>query len=365
MPGDDTISLARYTGRGSAAQTRLPTDRGPRQPMRGFDDAYTNIVDYIVRITHRIWEAREVDYIADTYAPDAQVFDDYGLQIGSAKIVADTHHTTGAFSDIVLDAEEVIWAGDQDIGYHTSHRVRIRGTNDGPSRYGPATGRQIDFVCIANCVALGNDIFLEHVNYNTAAMLAQLGHEPRAIAASLAADPPPGWPRDAALWRQLRMAARPDGPLSLIEPVEGFDPDAFVRALFDSLWNRGDDSCIATAYDADVRFEGPGQRSGVGHQAYRAFIDEWRGALDDIALTVDEVYWMAGEAGSTLVSVRWSLDGTHSGPTDGPFGTPTGTSLQLWGITQLQIRKERVSREWTLFNELDVMMQAARAAQSN
>ena len=104
--------------------------------MRGFEETYRNIIDYIVRITYRIWEDRDVEYIGDTYSTTSQVFDDYGLQLGNQKIIADTHHTTGAFSDIQLIADEIVWAGNDEVGYHTSHRTIIRGTNDGESRVG-------------------------------------------------------------------------------------------------------------------------------------------------------------------------------------------------------------------------------------
>jgi len=113
--------------------------------MRGFEETYRNIVDYIVRITYRIWEDRDVEYIR-----------------------------TGAFSNIELIADEVIWAGNDHIGFHTSHRTRIRGRNDGNSKYGSATNKDIDVLVIANCVALENEIFLEHVCYNTSSMLLQL-----------------------------------------------------------------------------------------------------------------------------------------------------------------------------------------------
>jgi hypothetical protein len=82
------------------------------QSMRGFEDTYRNIIDYIVRITYRIWEDRDVEYIGDTYSGTSRVYDDYGLQLGNQKIIDDTHHTTGAFSDIKLIADEVVWAGD-------------------------------------------------------------------------------------------------------------------------------------------------------------------------------------------------------------------------------------------------------------
>ena len=168
-----------------------------------------------------------MDYIGQCYAPDSVVFDDYGLQKGSKKIISDTYHTIAAFPDIVLDAEEVIWAGNDEIGFHTSHLTRIIGTNTGESRYGAAKGTRVHFLVIANCVALENDIFLEHVLYNTSAMLKQMGVDPWKEAERLAHDPPPGWPRSEAVWNQLKTSASPSLPISDQDPVAGFDPDAF------------------------------------------------------------------------------------------------------------------------------------------
>ena len=102
MPMDYLVSLENYT---SGRTIRLPENLGPTQSLQGFDSTYRNIIDYIVRITYRIWETndREVKYIGECYSPDSQVFDDYGLQLGNQKIIADTHHTTAAFPDIILD----------------------------------------------------------------------------------------------------------------------------------------------------------------------------------------------------------------------------------------------------------------------
>jgi len=51
MPTGYAISLARYTNRGTDKEKRIPDDFGPAQSMRGFEDTYRNIIDYIVRIT--------------------------------------------------------------------------------------------------------------------------------------------------------------------------------------------------------------------------------------------------------------------------------------------------------------------------
>ncbi len=359
MPADYSISLAKYTSRGTPGQKRIPDDFGPKQSMRGFEETYQNIIDYIVRITYKIWEDRDVEYIGDTYSDTSQVYDDYGLQLGCQKIIADTHHTTGAFSDIQLIADEIVWAGDDEIGYHTSHRTIIRGTNDGPSKYGPATNKTIDVLVIANCVALENEIFLEHVLYNNSSMLQQLGHKLDDIVPQLAAAPPPGWPRDVATWDSLRLATSPAQPISVVQPIDGFDVDRFARATIDQLWNRRNYDALASDYADGFAFEGPTNRKFAGVQPYRALLQSLIMAVPDLEVQVDEVYWMGNDIDGYLTSERWSAEGTHTGP--GLYGEPTSKSVQIWGITQHHIVNGKIVAEWMLFNELDLMMQLAAA----
>ena len=357
MPGGYGVSLKAYTNNRTV---RIPDDFGEQQHLSGFDPDYRNIIDYIVRITHRIWEtdASGVEYIADCYAPDSMVYDDYGLQTGNRKIIADTHHTTRAFPDIILDAEEIIWGGDDKVGFHTSHRTRILGTNTGPSRYGAPTGAKVNLLVIANCVALGNDIFLEHVLYNTSAMLKQLGIDLWQEAERLAKDPPPGWPRSKQLWDDLRSATAPRSPLSEAEPVDGFDPDRFARTVHDNIWN-GDKTAIKQNYMPEFEFEGTTGRHFADHGAYSGYVTELRDAFPDLKLQVDEVYWMGNEEDGWLISTRWSAEGTHSGGT--LYRSPTGKACQIWGITQWAVQNGKILQEWQLFNELDLMMQIAAA----
>lgn len=357
MPTDYRISLQRYTHRGTPQETRIPDDFGPSQPMRGFEATYRNIIDYIVRITYRIWEDRDIEYIADTYADDSEVFDDYGLQNGCQKIIQDTHHTTGAFSDIRLLADEIVWAGNDEVGFHTSHRTIIRGTNDGDSKYGPATNKDIDVLVIANCVALENEIFLEHVLYNNSSMLKQLGHELPDVVATLSQSPPAGWPRNAATWNDLRNSARPERPLSVAEPLDGFDVDAFARYNLEQLWNAGNFDVLDKQYAPDFPFQGPTDRSFSGARPYRNLLASLKRAFPDLELQIDEVYWMGNDKDGYLTSERWSAEATHTGA--GMYGEATGKAVQIWGITQHRIAAGKIVAEWMLFNELDLMMQIA------
>jgi len=359
MPTDYSISLAASTGRGTDHETRIPDDFGTKQRMRGFEATYQNIIDYIVRITYRIWEDRDVEYIRETYSENSRIFDDYGLQLGAGKIVEDTYHTTGSFSDIQLIADEIVWAGNDEVGFHTSHRTMIRGTNDADSKYGPATNKTVDVFVIANCVALENKIFLEHVLYNNSSLLLQLGHNLDEVVATLAASPPAGWPREPATWDGLRNAASPEKPLSVTSPIAGFDVDRFARTTLDKLWNRRDYDALSARYDANFAFVGPTNRAFSGVEPYHEFLSSLGTAFPDLELQVDEVYWMGNDKDGYLTSERWSATGTHSG--DGLYGAPTNRPVQLWGITQHKIVDGRIVEEWMLFNELDLMMQLATA----
>ena len=163
MPKSYDISLKAYGGGGTAKSLNPKPKKLKHQSMKGFEDQYKNIIDYIVRITYQIWEEKNIGYIYDTYSTDCRVWDEFGLQSGSEKIVADTVHTNNAFPDIRLFADEVIWAGDENASFHTSHRTIITGTNTGFSKFSKPTGKKVRLFCIANCVAKNNEIYYENI----------------------------------------------------------------------------------------------------------------------------------------------------------------------------------------------------------
>ena len=75
----------------------------------------------------------------------------------------------------------------------------------------------------------------------------------------------------------------------------------------------------------------------------------------NLAMRIDDLYWMGDQRAACLVAIRWSAVGHHRG--HGPYGPPTGREVHLWGITQWHIERGRVRREWTTFNEFGILMQ--------
>ena len=356
MPGDFRISLAAKGGVDS-----LLREPGTEhlQSMRGYEKQYVDIVDYIVRITHRIWEEKDIGYIYDSYRHNSHVYDDFGLQYGSDKIVADTAHTINAFPDIRLYADEIIWAGNDEIGYHSSHRTVITGRNTGYSRFGPPTGKQVTLWCIANCVSLENEIFAEWVTYDTANLVYQLGFDLREMARKTGNALADGGRLDPRFGEAERLPGQ-GKPAYMEAPSksQGFDVEEFIRRVWHNIWNRRSLREVSLVYDAGLQFRGATGRAFSGRGDYQSFILSIIAMFPDLALSIDDIYWMGNEAEGYLVSVRWHIIGTHRG--NGIYGAPSGRRVSIWGITQQEIRGGLIRREWMIFNEFAVMQQIYR-----
>ena len=356
MPTDFSISLAAKGG----VDSLLRQPGGERiQPMRGFEDDYIDIIDYIARITHRIWEEKDIGYIYDSYRHNSHVYDDFGLQYGNEKIVADTAHTINAFPDIRLYADEIIWAGNDEVGYHTSHRTVITGHNTGYSRFGPPTGRKVTLWCIANCVSLENEIFAEWVTYDTANLVYQLGFDLRELARQTGNALADGGSLDPRFGEPERLPGQ-GAPAYLAAPANaaGFDVEEFIRRTWHNIWNRRSLREVAFAYDQGLQFRGATGRAFSGRGDYQSFILSIIAMFPDLMLQIDDIYWMGNEREGYLVSVRWHILGTHRG--NGIYGAPTGKPVNIWGITQQEIRAGLITREWMIFNEFAVMQQIYR-----
>ncbi len=356
MPEDFSISLEAYRRGGTRGFLDQAPDHVVSQPMRGFEPQYRNIVDYIVRITHRIWEEKDIGYIYDTYSHDCRVWDDVGLQYGRDKIVADTVHTNNAIPDIRLVADEVVWGGNEDVGFHTSHRTMIHGTNTGYSRFGPPTGKPLRLLCIANCVARDNEIYDEHVAYDTAALIQQMGLDVIETARRVAAMRPDGpFAPNFEASEPKRMDGQAVPQRHPIPDVVDGNVREFVQATFETIWNRRNFGAMDRVYAPSVVFEGSTNRVYRGVGQLRSHILSIVAMFPNIKMSVDDLYWIGNARDGYLVSIRWGGVGAHRGY--GAYGEPTGREAHCWGITQWLIRDNRVQKEWTVFNEFGILMQ--------
>ncbi len=355
MPSNYDISLFSL---GGTDQHLLhpPTQR--RQPMRGFEDTYVDIVDYIVRITHRIWEEKDVGYIYDTYSQNAHVHDDSGLKYGRDRVVSETVNTINAYPDIRIYADEVIWSGNEDVGFFTSHRGFSMGHNTGYSKFGPPTGKKIIHWGIANCSVRANEIYEEWVLYNEASILNQLGFDVMTMARDLGNRLPLDALHDARFGEPARLPGQGKPPHFPTKAADVPEIEDFIRRAYHYIWNWRLLSRINAAYAPTLRFHGVTDREYYGRGEYQSFVLSLLAMFPDLVFQIDDLYWMGNDRDGYEVAIRWSIVGTHRGY--GVYGPPTGRRVHLWGITQDVVKGGVIQEEWMLFNEFHVLQQLLR-----
>lgn len=333
----------------------LLAPQGPRrQPLTGFDADYSDIVDYILRCTHRIWEQKDVGLIETHYAPDIRMHLMTGPIDGADGVVANTIRTLCGFPDRTLMGEAVIWADKGDETYLSSHRITSSGTNLGATDFGPATGRRVQFTTIADCLCRANEIIEEWLVRDNSALVLGLGLSPRAVARTQAqADGlagPADW-RRAAMDRVLSGAptAFPDRPLP--SPAE---PEAFAEAVYDQLWNHRRLGRVRETYCPAARMQAPGNRQLFGHGEITGWATGLIGSFGDARFRVDHVAAVDDETGQDI-AVRWEMAGTHDGT--GLYGPPTGRPVYILGVTHWRVAHGRITDEVTVFDEVALLRQ--------
>jgi predicted ester cyclase len=337
----DNRDLARY-GEGARLMS-----------MRGFEDQYTDIVDYIVRITHKIWEEKAIGYIYDTYQHNCVVHGSGGDMHGREAVVASTVQSLAAYPDDRAYAMDVIWAGNEDDGYHTSHLITGTATNTGWSRYGPPTGRKLVWHTIANCLSKDNLIFEEWLLRDETSVIRQMGRDPWVVAEGQvrdllvrgAYDEPPGEiGRTRGQYAPAPYPSRANG---------SFDIEDFVRATYHDLWNRRMFNMITERYAASHECLMTGGRRLYGQAELIGYWIALLGMFPDAGVQVDHVYWNGDDQAGYRVAVRWTLSGTHGG--FGPYGPPSGARIRIMGLSQHHVRNGIFHKEWTVFDEMEIL----------
>lgn len=326
--------------------------------MKGFDPEFTDIVDYILRITYRIWEGKQIGLCQDYYSEDCPVYTLAGYTEGAEQVTQNTMRTLSGFPDRTLHADNIVWGGNDEEGYHSSHLICTNMTNLGPSEFGPATGRQAQIQVIAHCVCKDNRIVEEWLVRDNYALARQLGVDPENWARDQARKP---LPPDSSFARWLdsefqRVASV--GRQRSLYPAAAGDGEAFVRAALQNIWNGRMLGDCRLLYAENARLHASARDDYDGVDSIARFYMDILGALPDACISVDYTCSNSMLEGD-YIAARWVIAGTHTGAA--LWGSPTGAPIVILGESQYRLVDGKVMEEWLVFDELAVMTQVERA----
>ena len=339
-----------------------PEGRARVQPMEGFDPVYTDIVDYIVRCTHRIWDERDIGLIYSHYTHNCVLYGTMGTLYSREEVVHDTIQRLVSFPERRGMATQVIWGGDDQKGFYTSHLVTGVGRHTQSGHFGPATGRSFATRTIADCMILRNKIYREWVVADSMALVRQLGLDPMPLADRTARALFDKGLVAIDIGEVRRMIGQyppaAEADLALASTPE----ERQVLTWLHEIWNRRMFGTIKDAYAPTCQYHGPlmvelyGQ-AAVIHQTLGLI-----GSLPDAGLFVQHVCSNPCEEGGTKVAVRWILEGHHTGHgllTD--LGAPSGKRVQLMGMSHFHLKDGRIVDEWRVYDGLSALMQVRLA----
>lgn len=333
----------------------VPTDRPRVQPMRGFDPIYTDIVDYIIRCTHRIWDERDIGLIYSHYTHNAAVYYNLGAVHDREAIVRDTIQRLVSFPERRGQATQVIWRGNDVDGFYTSHLVTGVGRHTQHGQFGAPTGRTFTSRTIADCMILNNRIYREWIVSDTMAQIRQLGLDPHPIAEQLAADLHAKGQGALDLGENRRLLGQYPPEAEADISLAHTDTEAACLRWLHEAYNKRMLGTIERVYAPTVMYHGPNMRELYGSAAVLQQTLRLIGTLPDCSFVPQHICSNPCEEGGEKVAVRWVLEGHHLGW--GLMGAPTGHRVMLLGVSHFHVVAGKVVEEWTVFDEMAMLAQ--------
>ena len=330
----------------------------PRQALDGFEPVYRDIVDYIVRCTHRIWEEKNVGLCRTHYTDMTVMHTLAGPASGLDAVTQGTVGTLASYADRVVIGEDVVWSEDAPGVYYSSHRITSRSTHLGDeglpgSNSLPASMRGTGVACIADCKVEANRIVEEWLVRDNSRSLWQIGADPRTVA-TLQAELDREGGQSRHDWRREAIAIVRDDPSVAID---GEHPAAAPAEMLRLAFTEDLYGDAAAALSPTVELRWPSNRNGVGRGYWIGCVMQLRTMLHRPAFRLAHFAARPLPHGDVAVALRWSLAGTHAGV--GAWGPPTGRELLVMAVSHYRLRAGLVVEDVTVFDEVAVLRQIA------
>ena len=322
---------------------------GLKQDLPGFDDKYVNIVDYILKITEEIWEQRAIWVIYDTYTDDVVIYSGATTIKGVESVITGTLKTLASFPDRKMGGEAVIWSTIKDNHFYSSHRIASTATNLGATAFGAATGKQVFFRTIADCVVAENKIYEEWLVRDNLGLIQQLGFDPVDMAK-----------RDTRYKNGVLKTSDyvsekfETKPISSATPLDLSQPNDLIISLFENIWKIRNFEDLDKYYYVLAHVHAICGKKLVGPRQVKNYLEHLWASFPEANIQLERVSCNEKDD-ETEVAARWKITGKHTG--NGFFSPASGKDIMLMGISHYIVKNGKIVEEWMVFDGFDVLCQ--------
>jgi len=339
-------------------QDLAPNDRPRSQAMDGFDPIYTDIVDYIVRCTHKIWDERDVGLIYSHYTHNIVLYSSMGTIYNREDVVRDTIQRLASFPERRGLASSVIWNGNDAQGFYTSHLVTGSGRHSQHGHLGAPTGRAFTTRTVADCMIYRNRIYREWVVADSMSLLTQLGVDHQAYAAKVARGHFEKGLTSIDIGENRRLNGQYPPDIEIDLSIANNDIERQTLQWLHRVYNQRMFGTIYDVYAPTAQYHGPLMKELYGAAAVMHQTLGLVASIPDAIYMPQHICSVPSEEGGVKVAVRWVMEGHHLGYgilTE--LGEPTGKRLQLMGMTHYHYKNGKIVDEWNVYDSLSLLMQ--------
>jgi predicted ester cyclase len=316
--------------------------------MKGFDKKYKDFPDYILKITEQIWEGKDVESIGKFYTKDIPVRSPFGVTYGNKPVIDATYATLKEFPNRQLLGEDVIWNGNDEIGYHSSHRILSKGTHLGNGFYGKPSGKNIYYRVIADCACKENQVYDEWIVRDQGAMVRQIGYSPKEFATKIIES-------EGGILTASKLFNYETDKSSNYE-AERYKKGSKAEKYTEILKNIFNNSYKFEGYDRAANIFWPGNVISHGREGIKEKWISLKSIFSNIKFTIEHVGFLEEAGQNPRVSVRWFLEGTHNNDSK-EYDKPSNKKIFIMGINHAEFYSNSIIREWVLFDEVAIWKQ--------
>ena len=316
--------------------------------MKGFDSNYKNLTDYILKITKQIWEGKDVESISKYYSENIPVRSPFGITYGFKPVIDATYKTLDEFPDRQLLGEDVIWSGNDDEGYHSSHRILSKATHLNDGYYGKKTGNKIVYRVIADCACKNNQVYDEWIVRDQGAMVRQIGYSPKEFAKKIIES-------EGGISTASRLFDFETDKSSNYE-AERYKKRSKAEKYSEILKNIFNYNYKFEEYDRAANIFWPGNKIGHGREVIKEKWNSLKVIFSNIKFTIEHVGFLEETGQNPRISVRWFLEGTHSNDSM-DYDKASNKKIFIMWINHAEFYSNSIIREWVLFDEVAIWTQ--------
>jgi pimeloyl-ACP methyl ester carboxylesterase/predicted ester cyclase len=335
-----------------------PTNRPRSQSLDGFDDIYTDIVDYIIRCTHKIWDERDIGLIYTHYTHNCVLYGTTGTIYNREDVVRDTIQRLVSFPERRGMGTQVIWNGNDKDGFYTSHLVTGSGRHTQYGHLGQPTFKPFVSRTIADCMVHRNKIYREWVVADQMAIIKQLGLDPNHFAMRTAKQKFDAGLTSLDIGENRRFLGQTPPTEKADTSLAHNDVEAQTIEMLHEVFTKRMFGRIAQDYAPNAQYHGPLMKELYGVAAIIHQHLGLIGSLPDASYEVQHVASNPCEEGGTKVAVRWIMEGHHLGyGILNELGDPTGKRVQVMGMSHYHWKDGKIVDEWNVYDELSLLVQ--------